>query len=240
MSCISHRITRKPREYIVALQEASASLALAVDPSSSKILKDREIQVGFEGSFGLNSVSPRGLLSSQLNSLVEIEGIVTKCSTVKPKLIRAVHYCQKTKQYSSREFRDATAMDIGLKVRGIERLPTSSILPTKDDKGNPLELEPGLCVYKDYQTVTVQEMPERAKVGQLPRSVEVVLEHDLVDHVKPGDRVRTVGVYRPLASVQNGQTSGIFKSVLLCNNVSIIGKEIGAVRLTGADIQHIR
>jgi DNA replication licensing factor MCM3 len=69
-----------------------------------------------------------------------------------------------------------------------------------DAEGNTLELEQGLSIYKDYQTITLQEMPERAKVGQLPRSILLVLEYDLVDKVKPGDRIQCVGVYQPLSA----------------------------------------
>lgn len=172
--------------------------------------------------------------------MVVVEGIVTKCSSVRPKLIRSVHYCPKTKSYSTKDYRDHTDMDIGILVKGQERLPTGSAFPTKDNDGNPLELEQGYCQYKDYQTIVLQEMPERARVGQLPRSVELILEHDLVDRIKPGDRAQCIGVFRPLASIQNGQTSGVFRSVLMCNNVSIIGKEIGAVKLTGTDVKNIR
>ena len=50
-------------------------------------------------------------------------------------------------------------------------------------------------------------------VGQLPRSVDVVLDNDLVDKCKPGDRVQIVGTYRCLPNKQGGFTSGSFRYV---------------------------
>jgi DNA replication licensing factor MCM3 len=217
------------------------------DPTISKKLRERDgINIGFEGSFGSNSVSPRGLVAKKLNQLVEVEGIVTKCSSVRPKLAKLVQYSQKNNRFSERQYRDATSLSIGSSERiaggaGGVQMPTSSIIPSKDQDGNALEMEYGYCVYDDHQTITLQEMPERAKVGQLPRSVEVILEHDLVDRIKPGDRVLCVGLYRPLAgAVTNGQSSGSFKANIIACNLSIIGQEVGAVHLTGEDVKNIR
>ncbi|CAM9568888.1 unnamed protein product, partial [Sphacelaria rigidula] len=39
-------------------------------------------------------------------------------------------------------------------------LPTTSLYPTKDPEGNPLETEYGLCRFKDHQTVTIQVPPD--------------------------------------------------------------------------------
>lgn len=237
---LANKIIHRPREYIVALQEASIERCKKIDPSLEKALKTADLQVGFEGSFGQNAVSPRGLTAQMLNSLVQVEGIVTKCSNVRPKLTKSVHYCPKTKIHSYRDYLDNTSISIGIDRGDGEKLPTSTIIPTKDKDGNELELEYGLCKYKDYQSILLQEMPEKSKVGQLPRSVDVLLEYDLVDRAKPGDRIVCVGVYRTLPTSQNGMATGAFRTVLLCNNISIVGKEIGAVKLTGNDIKNIK
>jgi DNA replicative helicase MCM subunit Mcm2 (Cdc46/Mcm family) len=93
------------------------------------------------------------------------------------------------------------------------------LYPKEDEQGNTLVTEFGLSTYKNHQRVTIQEMPERAPTGQLPRSVDVILDDDLVDKAKPGDRVQITGIYRALPSRRGGTTSGVFKTVILCDQV---------------------
>jgi len=176
--------------------------------------------------------------------------VATKVSSIKPKVTRSVHYCPATKQHEAREYVDSTDPQLGLPAvdSSGRELPdriiniTSSVYPTKDKEGNQLETEFGLSTFKDHQTVTLQEMPERAPMGQLPRSIELVLDHDLVDRIKPGDRVQVVGVYRALATSASGQstTSGVFKTVVLVNNVQILGRDVSHLNYSPQDIRTIR
>ncbi|XP_031791492.1 DNA replication licensing factor MCM3 isoform X7 [Piliocolobus tephrosceles] len=68
-------------------------------------------------------------------------------------------------------------------------------------------------------------MPEKAPAGQLPRSVDVILDDDLVDKAKPGDRVQVVGTYRCLPGKKGGYTSGTFRTVLIACNVKQMSKD---------------
>lgn len=131
-------------------------------------------------------------LPQRLAQLVCVEGIVTKCSLVRPKVVRSVHYCPAKQEHLVRDYRDATSISIGLEAGGRPMLPTNNTYPNKDKDGHPLETEFGLSTYKDHQSVTIQEMPERAPLGEMPRSISLVLEHDLVvrqEGGKEGGRV---------------------------------------------------
>lgn len=61
-------------------------------------------------------------------------GIVTKCSLVRPKVVKSFHYCAETKTFSSKEYRDVTSLT---------GLPTGGVYPQRDEHNNPLETEYG-------------------------------------------------------------------------------------------------
>nr|XP_044632781.1 DNA replication licensing factor MCM3 isoform X2 [Equus asinus] len=202
-------------EELVAFQRALKDFVASIDATYAK--QYEEFYIGLEGSFGSKHVSPRTLTSCFLSCVVCVEGIVTKCSLVRPKVVRSVHYCPATKKTIERRYSDLTTL---------VAFPSSSVYPTKDEENNPLETEYGLSVYKDHQTIAIQEMPEKAPAGQLPRSVDVILDDDLVDKVKPGDRIQVVGTYRCLPGKKGGYTSGTFRTVLLACNVKHLSKDI--------------
>ncbi|KAM9233704.1 DNA replication licensing factor MCM3 isoform 1-T1 [Dugong dugon] len=211
----ANRLLNNAFEELVAFQRALKDFVASIDATYAK--QYEEFYIGLEGSFGSKHVSPRTLTSCFLSCVVCVEGIITKCSLVRPKVVRSVHYCPATKKTIERSYSDLTTL---------VAFPSSSVYPTKDEENNPLETEYGLSVYKDHQTITIQEMPEKAPAGQLPRSVDVILDDDLVDKVKPGDRVQVVGTYRCLPGKKGGYTSGTFRTVLIACNVKQMSKDV--------------
>jgi DNA replication licensing factor MCM3 len=106
-----------------------------------------------------------------------------------------------------------------------------------------LVTEYGYCTYRDHQTISIQEMPERAPAGQLPRSVDVLMDDDMVDRVKPGDRIQLVGIFRSLGNRNAGSGSAIFRTLILANNVVLLSSKAGGgiaqATITDQDVRNI-
>ncbi|KAL3520205.1 hypothetical protein ACH5RR_018354 [Cinchona calisaya] len=225
---LARRLLQNPSEYMQPLCDAMTEMVQNYD---AKYLKEGEqVLVGLDGPFVSRRVTPRDLLSGFIGSIVCVEGIVTKCSLVRPKVVKSVHFCPETGRFTSREYRDITS-NMGL--------PTGSVYPTRDDQGKLLVTEYGLCTYKDHQTLSMQEVPENSAPGQLPRTVDVILEDDLVDKCKPGDRVAIVGVYKALPGKSKGNVNGVFRTVLIANSVFPLNKSTMATQFGNKDRDNI-
>ncbi|KAJ1949379.1 MCM DNA helicase complex subunit, partial [Linderina pennispora] len=218
---LAAQLVAEPAEFIPPLEDAAKQIAVRLANAENVFIPDIKtyrVAVGFQGSFGAHHLTPRGLRAKFLGQLVCIEGIVTRCSLVRPKVVRSVHYSEASKTFYAKAYQDQTTSVGGGGGGGF-----SSAYPTADDKGQPLTTEFGYSQYMDHQTVNVQEMPERAPPGQLPRGVDIILDDDLVDVVKPGDRVSLVGVYRALGGKSTTAASAIFRTMVLVNSVQVFG-----------------
>lgn len=232
-------LLNQPADFLPACERALRDTAMAIydrhDPAYDHDNYDpnQQYYLSFSGAFGNHSLTPRSIDSGYLSKMVSVEGIVTRASLVRPKVIRSVHYADKTGRFYAREYRDQTT--------SFDAIATPAIYPTEDMEGNKLVTEYGYSTYRDYQKISVQEMPETAPAGQLPRSVDVILDDDLVDLTKPGDRVQIVGVYRALGG--GGNNSSSFKTVILSNSVYLLHARSTGVasqeKITDQDIRNI-
>ena len=247
----------QPNEFLPAFDLALAQLVDQVHDPLKDTIKDKQFYVGLRGSFGDHHVNPRTLRSIHLGKMVSLEGIVTRCECrsllrmqgshhtdyfrlspgglVRPKVTKSIHYCEETDKFHYREYRDATMYGTGP--------PSSTTYPTKDEEGNPLQTEYGYSIYRDHQMISIQEMPERAPPGQLPRSIDVVMDDDLVDRCKPGDRIQLVGMYRSLGNRGGQASSSTFKTLLIGNHLNLLSSKAGGgiaqAHITDTDIRNI-
>ncbi|KAF4623005.1 hypothetical protein D9613_001700 [Agrocybe pediades] len=206
-------LLKQPTEYLPAFDMALASVVEHVYNPEKHEIASKTYHVGFSGSFGDHHVSPRTLNASYLGKMISLEGIITRCSLVRPKMLKSVHYCPETSKFHSREYRDATSSSSNLPLPHLFSLkPTKKVMHCR---------------------------PKRAPAGQLPRSTDIILDDDLVDKCKPGDRIQLVGVYRSVG----GGANGAFKSLILANNINLLSSKTGGgiaqTPLTDTDIRTI-
>ncbi|KAH8127264.1 hypothetical protein ACSS6W_001199 [Trichoderma asperelloides] len=232
---LAQEILQKPFDCTLAFNHALKEIVQTLPQARpDQTARDTVYYCAWAGNFGLNACNPRTLSSQHLNHMVSVEGIVTRCSLIRPKVVRSVHYNEVKDKFHFREYQDQTM------TNGVT---TSSVYPQEDDDGNPLTTEYGFCTYRDHQTISIQEMPERAPAGQLPRGVDVILDDDLVDQVKPGDRIQLVGIFRTLGNRNANHNSALFKTVVLANNVVLLSSKssggLATASITDTDIRNI-
>lgn len=152
-------------------------------------------------------------------------------------MLKSIHFCKDTDLFHSRTYHDSTTISA---LTLFTAAPSTTVVPQEDGEGHALSMEYGLSTFRDHQTISIQEMPERAPAGQLPRSVEVVLSDDMVDSCKPGDRIQMVGVYK---SAGGGQGQRGFQTSLIANNIILLSSKSGGgiaqATLTDTDIRNI-
>ncbi|KAJ9093168.1 MCM DNA helicase complex subunit [Naganishia friedmannii] len=228
----------QPMQFLPAFEGALQQLIANIHEPNRHDIQGKEFHIGLRGSFGQQHCNPRTLRSHQIGKMVSLEGIVTRCSLVRPKMLRSIHYAPHNHQFHSRTYQDSQTINAA-SASGISG-PSTTVIPKDDGNGNPVQMEFGLSTFRDHQTVSIQEMPERAPAGQLPRSIEVVLADDLVDACKPGDRIQLVGVYK---SSGGGQGSKGFSTQMIANNVVLLSSKVGGgiaqATLTDNDIRAI-
>jgi len=173
--------------------------------------------------------SIRRIRSSLFGRLIAVEGILTRASNVKHRLTEAVFKCRRCEER--------------IRVPQTERYlttPSQCTNPECGSKSGPFDLILEESSFIDWQRLTIQEKPEELPPGQLPRSIEAVATEDLVDVVRPGDRVVAVGVLEPLPeSTPRGKLAS-FSSYLDLNYIEVSEKGVEEVEITPEDEVKIR
>jgi DNA replication licensing factor MCM3 len=72
--------------------------------------QQKTFRINFTGNMGKQHVTPRGLKANLLNKMVNVQGIVTRVSIVKPKLQTSYHYSDQSGNGLVRNYHDQYAI----------------------------------------------------------------------------------------------------------------------------------
>ncbi len=175
-------------------------------------------------------ISLRGLRAKNIDNFVWTKGILVRSSTIRPKLIEAAFECMTCK----------TQFEV-LQLTSKIKWPNFCINPRcKAKSQSDFRLVSKNSEFIDWQSVMIQEIPEDLPPGRIPRSVQAILTHDLVDIVKPGDRVKLMGTYKSvLAQSTKSINSTLFKTFIDVNYIDPEDKSEGFIELSKEDKKEI-
>ncbi len=169
----------------------------------------------------------RDLRQGDLNSLIRVNGVVTRRTGVFPQLKTVTYDCL------------TCSAELGpFQVNGLEYQPASCV--SCGAKG-PFRINQQKTEYGNFQRLTLQETPGSVPPGRVPRYKEVTLLGDLIDVARPGEEIEVTGIYEHNQQGIAKNTNGfpVFGTVIAANGIQ---KKSGtaSVGLTEEDRRRIR
>ncbi|AOL15736.1 Minichromosome maintenance protein MCM [Sulfolobus sp. A20] len=174
----------------------------------------------------------RKIRSSEINKLISVEGILVKVTPVKERVYKAIFKHIHPDCMAEFEWPEEGEMP--------EIVEMPSICPRCGKLGQ-FRLVPDKTRFVDWQKAVLQERPEDLPSGQLPRQLEIILEDDLVDSARPGDRVKVSGILeiKQDSLVKRGSKS-IFDVFMKVNSIEVSQKVLDEVIISEEDEEKIK
>ncbi|KAF8572065.1 hypothetical protein P879_00806 [Paragonimus westermani] len=181
----------------------------ACDAATNALFMDRFRDATLERSIQVrpyNCAQARNLRSldpDDLDQLVSVSGLVIRLSSLIPEMMRAEFKCSV-----------CGAMNAVACERGCLTEPEACV---RCHSAHTVQLQHNRCLFVDKQMIklqansmgiyvessltspmffNLQESPENMPASQTPHTIVLYAHEDLVDRVKPGDRVIVTGIYR--------------------------------------------
>lgn len=172
----------------------------------------------------------RGLRAKNIDNLIWSKGILVRCSTIRPKLVKATFECAQC----------GSQFEV---IQLTSRIKWPNFCIDKRCKAkaqSDFRLISKNSDFIDWQSIMIQEIPEDLPPGRIPRSVQAILTHDLVDTVRPGDRLKVMGIFKSvLAQSTKSYNSTLFKTFIDINFIDPEDKSEDIIELSKEDKKRI-
>lgn len=189
-----NQLIRYPQEIITLL-----------DHALTEVFLQRFTETQFPEAFSMKvrpfnlerNINLRGLDPSDIDQLVTVKGLLIRASPVIPDLITGFFRCSVCEQTIEVE-----------NTQGRVREPT--ICPREVCKSkNTMRLVHNRCSFANKQVYRLQETPDEIPDGQTPYTVSMCAYEEMVDVIKPGDRVEITGIFRGVPVKENSRRRAI-------------------------------
>ncbi|MHA1629652.1 MAG: ATP-binding protein [Candidatus Heimdallarchaeota archaeon] len=217
---LARKTIDEPKEFLEAGNRAVAEVVEIED--SDYAFTTRDFFLRFYNLAESETIPLRSIRSEHVGKLIMLNGIITRATVVKPLLVEGFFQC-------------LNCNEIMIKAQEERRYnPPHHCENPGCGRAGPFKLLIEESKFIDWQKVTIQERPEDLPPGQMPRSVTVMLTNDLVDTVRPGDRVSVIGVLRsaPDFSQKSSGKLATFHVAMDANNIVPEEQEFDTIEIT--------
>ena len=198
-----------------ALREMDIPTGVTLDEANLRIIKlPRKLKI-------------RDIRSGDIGKLAGIEGLVTKATEVRPRVVEAVFECPfcghifSVEQTGGRQFKEPRECE------GCER------------KVQHFKLLVDRCKFANTQKIRLQESPEELRGGELPQAIDVNLEDDISGEIAPGDRIIVTGILRSYQRTTQFGKTPFFDIYLDGNSLEVMEEAFEEIQITEEDEREI-
>lgn len=194
-----------PTEVLQLFKQALIEIIMEINPETRIELNFRPYNIG-------NPLSIRDTDPSDIEKIVEVEGLVVRTSSIIPEIIKAHFMCVNCKR----------EIDVA-SVKNTIVEPISCECKSKYSH----RIVYNESLFKNKQIIKLQELPENIPSGTTPMTITVV--SDIIDEVDPGDKVKVTGIYKAAPVRLNENTRKVkytFRTFILILNVKVLETNI--------------
>ncbi|NHJ47410.1 MAG: minichromosome maintenance protein MCM [Asgard group archaeon] len=218
----------EPEEYVNAGDEAVLDVIKIEDIEYAEA--KNKFFIRFYNLTESETISLRSIRSEHVGRFIMLTGIITRATVVKPLLVVGHFQC-------------LSCIEEYIVVHQEDQRFTPPLRCTNPScgKAGPFKLLVESSSFIDWQKINIQERPEDLPPGQMPRSVSVLITNDMVDIVRPGDRVSVIGVLKsvPDFSMKKSGKLATFHINMHSNNVVPEEKEYDSIEISEEEEQII-
>ncbi|TPP65934.1 DNA helicase [Fasciola gigantica] len=174
----------------------------------------RRFEVYFCGRIDRKPISVRSVLAASIGRLIQVRGIVTRATEVKPLISIATYTCNRCGAETYQEITNPTFMPLSL-------CGTSACKNAGPGGGGRLHLQTRGSKFAKFQEIRIQELSDQVPVGNIPRGLSIYLRGENTRSAMPGDHVLVTGVFLPSlkhASFSGGNQGG--RTAMAVNSAS--------------------